>query len=128
MEHEFLLVGAIHRSGAHIVLGVDRNAECPPVAPKGAASVGATFTASSMSYLGALTGPSTSSSFSGLFSREAYDSVQISHDGTPAAILAQYEPTVPLSFIRFARSPLPLDPTTMPIRGARRCSTSPSFC
>jgi len=106
MEHEFLLVGARHRSGAQIVLGIDRNAERPPVAPKGAASVGATSTASSMSYLGALTGPSTtSSSFSGLFSREAYDSVQVSHDGTPVPILAQHGPTAPLSSITFARTP-----------------------
>ncbi|KAI0299168.1 hypothetical protein BC826DRAFT_1173848 [Russula brevipes] len=79
--HEFLLVCARHHSGAQIVLGIDRNAERRPVAPEGATS-----TASSMSSLG----PGTSSSFSSIFSHEAYDRVQVSHDGTPAPILAQH--------------------------------------
>jgi hypothetical protein len=100
MEHEFLLVGARHRSDAQIVLGVDRNAERPPVAPKGTASVGATSTASSMSSLG----PGTSSSFSSLFSHEAYDRVQVSHDGTPTPILEQHGDSDLLSFITFART------------------------
>ncbi|KAI0299159.1 hypothetical protein BC826DRAFT_62008 [Russula brevipes] len=107
MEHEFLLVSATHRSGARIVLGVDRNAERPSIAPKGAASVGAKLTpstASSASYLGALMGPGSSSSFSGLFPREAYDSVQVSHDGTPTPILEQHGRSVPLSVITFART------------------------
>jgi hypothetical protein len=39
-----------------------------------------------------------------LFPREAYDSVQVSHDGTPAPILQQHGRSVPLSFITFART------------------------
>ncbi|KAI0299162.1 hypothetical protein BC826DRAFT_62056 [Russula brevipes] len=84
MEHEFLVVYAIHRSGARIVLGVDRNAERPSVAPKGAAPVSAKKLS--------------------LFPREAYDSVQVSHNGTPAPILQQHGRSVPLSFITFART------------------------
>jgi hypothetical protein len=84
-EHEFLVVYAIHRSGARIVLGVDRNAERPSVAPRGAAPVSAKK----------LT----------LFPREAYDSVQVSHDRSPAPILQQqHGRSVPLSFITFART------------------------
>ncbi|KAI0299164.1 hypothetical protein BC826DRAFT_62067 [Russula brevipes] len=94
MEHEFL-VCARHHSGAQIVLGIDRNAERPPVTPEGATS-----TASSMSSLG----PGTSSSFSSIFSHEAYDRVQVSHDGTPAPILEQHGDSDQLSFITFAQT------------------------
>jgi hypothetical protein len=80
MEHEFLVVDAIHRSGTRIVLGLGRNAEPPSVAPKGAASKK----------------PSS-------LPREAYG-VQVSHDRSPGPILQQHGRSVPLSFIAFART------------------------
>jgi len=94
MEHEFLLVGARHPSGAQIVLGIDRYAERLPVAPEGATS-----TASSKS-----SGPGTNSSFSSFLSRNADDRVQVSHDGTPAPIVERQGEFVVLSFVTFERT------------------------
>ncbi|KAI0294581.1 hypothetical protein BC826DRAFT_318096 [Russula brevipes] len=84
IEPEFLLVAARHLSGAQIVLGVNRNAERPPVVPKGAVSISAQK-------------PS-------LFPARAQR--RLFHHVPP---------------------PAP-DPTTMLIRSACRCSTSPSSC
>ncbi|KAH9000204.1 hypothetical protein EDB92DRAFT_1829874 [Lactarius akahatsu] len=106
MEHEFLVVHACHPSGSKVVLGVDRNADVLTAAQQHA---GPTETAgpssplvSSARYLSTLMrfGPSPPSP-------EAYDSVQVSHDATPAPILAQHGPSVPLSTVSFSRAPRP---------------------
>ena len=109
MEHEFLVVYASHPSGSTIVLGVDRNAPVLATAAfrrtSGSASQDTTqpSTVKSLSarYLNTLVSakrpPSSSES-----SQLAYDSVQVSHDGTPAPILAQHGPCVPLYTITFS--------------------------
>ncbi|KAH9072241.1 hypothetical protein EDB83DRAFT_2361823 [Lactarius deliciosus] len=83
MEHEVLVV----------VLGVDRNADGSTETAGPSSSL-----VSSARYLGTLMrfGPSPPSP-------EAYDSVQVSHDATPAPILAQHGPSVPLSTVSFSR-------------------------
>lgn len=121
MEHEFLVVYATHPSGSKIVLGVDRNAEVLITASapdsqqtsSGAAAAAATPSSSSSltssaRYLGTLItglGSSTISSnedqHEGASPRPAYDGVQVSHDGTPAPILAHHGSSVPLTTISF---------------------------
>jgi hypothetical protein len=132
MEHEFLVVYATHPSGSQIVLGVDRNAErdvtratttsseSQSQQPSSSAS-GATATAtgssslsSSARYLGTLitsfsSQPSSSDEDeneegSSSSPRPAYDGVQVSHDGTPAPILAHNGRSVALSTITFTSS------------------------
>ena len=137
MEHEFLVVYASHPSGSKIVLGVDRNAQDPVTAACKQTSCSTSQTtdttqpstvASSMArYLNTLVcaklSPLSSSArylntlvcaiSQSLSSEEevsshlAYDGVQVSHDGTPAPILAQHGPCVPLYTIIFSSaSPL----------------------
>jgi len=98
-EHEFLVVYASHLNGSKIVLGVDRNAQDLATAASRKAS-GVTATTqpstvpfSSARYLNTLLGEESS--------HLAYDGVQVSHDGTPAPILAQHGPCVPLYLITF---------------------------
>ncbi len=79
MEHEFLLVYASHPSGSKIVLGVDRNAQ---------------DSARALSTLPLSLSEKDSSDL-------AYVRVQVSHDGTPAPILAQHGPHVSLYTITF---------------------------
>jgi hypothetical protein len=105
MEHEFLVVYAHHPSGAPIVLGVDRNAERPTVAPQQGfpgSKLSPSAAPPSTSYLGTLMHTGTARQLSGLFPRLAYDGVQVSHGGTPTPILKQHGDSVPLSFIGFA--------------------------
>ncbi|KAH9975816.1 hypothetical protein BGW80DRAFT_1169008 [Lactifluus volemus] len=93
MEHEFLIVYASHPSGSNIVLGLDRNADLPATSEQFSSSP-----------------PSSSSSSNEPVETSphpAYDSVQISHDGTPDPILAHHGPSVPLSTISFTPSPSP---------------------
>jgi hypothetical protein len=117
MEHEFLIVYASHPSGSNIVLGLDRNAELLPatseqVSFKADAGPSSSLV-SSARYLSTLLQFSSSPASSNSNSNEpaetsphpAYDSVQISHDGTPDPILAQHGPSVLLSTISFAPSP-----------------------
>ena len=116
MEHEFLVVYASHPSGSKIVLGVDRNAQdLATVASKRASgstsqdtdtTQRSTASSSSGLYLNTpvwakSSRPSSSSSSSGS-SDLAYDGVQVSHDGTPAPILAQHGPCIPLYTISFS--------------------------
>ena len=115
MEHEFLVVYASHPSGFKIVLGVDRNAQDLATATSGSASQGtvttqpSTATSSSARYLNALACAKFPSVFPFSSSEEksqlAYDGVQVSHDGTPAPILAQHGPSVPLYTITFSSNP-----------------------
>ncbi|KAI9464525.1 hypothetical protein BJY52DRAFT_1202651 [Lactarius psammicola] len=105
MEHEFLVVHACHPSGSKVVLGVDRNADVLTAAqqhtPTEAAGPSSSL-ASSARYISTLMrfGPPPPSP-------EAYDSVQVSHDATPAPILAQHGPCVPLSTVSFSLAPCP---------------------
>ncbi|KAI0272453.1 hypothetical protein BC834DRAFT_856774 [Gloeopeniophorella convolvens] len=105
MEHEFLVVHARHPSGAEIVLGVDRNVEAlvppAPTGPDGSAPAPEPVSPSASSsarYLGTLlhlgvpSGPPSPGAEAG---PPAYDGVQVSHDGTPAPILAQHGPARP---------------------------------
>ena len=90
MEHEFLVVYAVHRpSGFRIVLGIDRNGENPAF-KKAPLSAKPSTLASSARYLNAL-----------MCANVAHDGVQVSHDGTPAPILALHGPSVPLLTITF---------------------------
>jgi hypothetical protein len=116
MEHEFLIVYASHPSGSNIVLGLDRNAaEVLPASCSEADAGPSSSLLSSARYLSTLLHFSSSPPSSSSNSNEpgetsphlAYDSVQISHDGTPDPILAQHGPSVPLSTISFASSPSP---------------------
>jgi hypothetical protein len=124
MEHEFLVVYASHPSGSKIVLGFDRNAQDLATAASkrksGSVSQDTNTTqpstaTSSARYLNTLVcnksplPPSLSSDSSHL----AYDGVQVSHDGTPAPILAQNGPCVPLYTITFSStSPPPVSTST----------------
>jgi len=126
MEHEFLVVYASHPSGSKIVLGVDRNAQDLATAASKQASGSApqdtdktkpstvafslarypnipvwakSLTSSSSS---SSSSPSPSPSSEEESSHLAYDSVQVSHDGTPAPILAQHGPCVLLYTITFS--------------------------
>jgi hypothetical protein len=114
MEHEFLVVYARHPSGSKIVLGVDRNAQDLRIAASkrtsGPASqdkpsTASTVASSSARYLNTLVCAKLLPLFSPLSEEEpshlAYDGVQVSHDGTPAPILAQHGPCVPLYTITF---------------------------
>jgi hypothetical protein len=128
MEHEFLVVYASHPSGSKIVLGVDRNARDLATAASRRTSGSASqdtdttqrSTVASLSgrYLNTLVwakslrpSSSTSSSES---SDLAYDGVQVSHDGTPAPILAQHGPCVPLYTITFSSTSPSLTASTSP--------------
>ncbi|KAN0121136.1 hypothetical protein V8E52_003724 [Russula decolorans] len=95
MEHEFLVIYASHPSGSKIVLGVDRNAQDLAIAASKQSS-------SSASQDTDTTQRSTESS------DLAYDCVQVSHDGTPAPILAQHGPCIPLYTITFSSTSSPL--------------------
>src|SRR6266852_3148617 len=86
MEHELLVVYASHSSGSKIVLGVDRNAQISARALSTIVKIKSLL-------------PSLSEKES---SDLAYDRVQVSHDGTPAPILAQHGPHVPLFTINFS--------------------------
>ena len=128
MEHEFLVVYASHPSGSKIVLGVDRNAQdLATVASKRASgstsqdtdtTQRSTVASSSARYLNALVwakSPPPSSSLSSskeTSSAFAYDGVQVSHDGTPAPILAQHGSCVPLYTITFSSTSPPLTAST----------------
>ena len=123
MEHEFLVVYANHPSGSKIVLGVDRNAQDLTSASSKHVSVSVDTTqpstlASSARYLNLMcvksspsistsTSTSSSSESSGASPDLAYDGVQVSHDGTPAPILAQHGPSVPLLTITFPSTSRP---------------------
>ena len=85
-EHEFLVVYASHPSGSKIVLGVDRNAQNSTRALRTLVNIKSPLSSSEKES-----------------SDLAYDRVQVSHDGTPAPILAQHGPHVPL--YTFALSP-----------------------
>jgi hypothetical protein len=116
MEHEFLVVHASHPSGSKVVLGVDRNADVltaakqhTPTEPAEAAGPSSSLR-SSARYLSTLmsfcpTPPSLPEASS--TQQPAYDSVQVSHDATPAPILAQHGPSVPLSTVSFSPAPPP---------------------
>ena len=116
MEHEFLVVYASHPSGSKIVLGVDRNAQDLATAASkrksGSASQDtdttqpSTVASSSARYLNTLVCAKSLLQFSSSSPEEeeshlAYDGVQVSHDGTPAPILAQHGSCVPLYTITF---------------------------
>ncbi|KAF8498756.1 hypothetical protein F5888DRAFT_203166 [Russula emetica] len=120
MEHEFIVVYASHPSGSKIVLGVDRNAQVLATAASKRTSGSApqdtdktkpsTVASLSARYLNipvwAKSLPPSSSSSSSSSEEElshlAYDSVQVSHDGTPAPILAQHGLCVLLYTITFS--------------------------
>jgi hypothetical protein len=95
MEHEFLVVYASHPSGSKIVLSVDRNAQD---------SARALSTLVNAKSLPLSLSPSLSEKES---SDLAYDRVQVSHDGTPAPILAQYESHVQLYTVTLSPTPIP---------------------
>ena len=119
MEHEFLVVHASHPSGLKVVLGVDRNADVLTAAQQhahtenadaaGPSSSSSSSSASSSRYLSTLMQYCTPSaslpSASSSPQQPAYDSVQVSHDATPASILAQHGPSVPLSTVSFSPEP-----------------------
>jgi len=133
MEHEFLVVYASHRSsGSKIVLGIDRNAEglaqaaasesqqeslCAIGSPSSSLGSSARYL-SALMHIGSSSPPSESppppSSSTGneeSSPRLAYDSVQVSHDGTPTPILAQNGPCVALSTLTFPSLPCPSSST-----------------
>ena len=112
MEHEFLIVYATHRpSGSKIVLGVDRNAQDlaakqAPVLPDTAQPSTLASSARYLNTLMCVKSPPSSAAASASSPEEgsthlAYDGVQVSHDGTPAPILALHGPSVPLLTITF---------------------------
>jgi hypothetical protein len=130
MEHEFLVVHASHPSGSKVVLGVDRNADVFTAAQQHAHAEAAdadaagpsSSLASSARYLSTLMRFQTSLPETSSSSRQpAYDSVQVSHDSTPAPILAQHGPSVPLSTVSFSPAP----PT--PPLGRRAMRRQPSL-
>ena len=112
MEHEFLVVHASHPSGSKVVLGVDRNADVLTATQQHTPTEEAAETAgpssslrSSARYLSTLMSfcpspPSLPEASS--HPQPAYDSVQISHDASPAPIIAQHGPSVPLSTVTFS--------------------------
>jgi hypothetical protein len=126
MEHEFLVVSASHPSGSKIVLGIDRNARDLATAACGRTPGSAsqdtdttqpsTVASSWARYLNTLVCakslPPSSSTSSSKSSHLAYDGVQVSHDGTPAPILAQHGPCVPLFHITFSSTSPPLTAST----------------
>jgi len=113
MEHEFLVVHASHPSGSKVVLGVDRNADVLTAAQQHAHAEAAdaagpsSSLVSSARYLSTLMRSPTSLPETSSSQQAAYDSVQISHDATPAPILAQHGPSVPLSTVSYPESPAP---------------------
>ena len=136
MEHEFLVIYARHSiSGLKIVLGVDRIAQnlLPSATSKqkpGSASQHTNTTQPSSSWASAVA--SSSAQYLDLLlcvlgdeeeeepSRLAYDRVQVSHDGTPAPILAQHGPCVPLYTITFS--------STSPSLASFTITTSDASC
>jgi hypothetical protein len=110
-EHEFLVVCARHPSSFQIYLGVDRGAEARAAAMQVLSEVGLSSSlAPSMQYLSSLMGLGSWPSYSsdeptGTSQCLAHDTVQVSHDGTPAPILAHYGPSVALSTVSFASFP-----------------------
>ena len=139
MEHEFLVVYASHPSGSKIVLGVDRNAQdLASAASKqksGSASQDkdviqpSTVASSSARYLNTLVcakspPPSSSLGEEEESSHLAYDGVQVSHDGTPAPILAQHGSCVPLYTITFSSTSPPLTASTSISTSASTSSNS----
>lgn len=114
MEHEFLIVHACHPSGSKVVLGVDRNADVLTAALQHTPTQEATPAAgpssslvSSARYISTLMRfcPPPPSPAPAEDRQAAYDSVQVSHDATPAPILAQQGPSVPLSTVSFSLAP-----------------------
>ena len=110
LEHEFLVIYAIHHpSGFKTVLGVDRSAQdvaTPVVSPDTAQPSVLTSSARYLNKLmSAKSSPSSASASSCPSSEESphieYDGVQVSHDGTPAPILALNGPSILLSTITF---------------------------
>ena len=99
MEHEYLIIFATHPSGSKIVLGVDRNANDPKHGPQRVfySSSVSSSTTPSPSLESPDAGPRSESKL-----EAAYDGVQVSHDGTPAPIIAQHGPSVQLSTVSFA--------------------------
>jgi hypothetical protein len=90
MQHEFLVVCASHPTRSSIYLGIDRNGGSLAALKQVFSEVGSGLSSSS------------SSSRTGMCQGSAYDTVQISYDGTPNPILALYEATAKLSTISFA--------------------------
>lgn len=131
MEHEFLVVYATHPSGSQIVLGFDRNAERDVTwattssesqsqqassSASGATATASSSLSSSARYLGTLitsfsSRPPSSDENEGSSPHPAYDGVQVSHDGTPAPILAHNGRSVALSTITFTSSHASQSPT-----------------
>jgi len=126
MEHEFLVVYASHPSGSKIVLGVDRNAQdlataaskhklCPAsqdtdtTRPSTVASSSARYFNTFVCARSPLLPLSSEEEGS---SHLAFDGVQVSHDGTPAPILSQQGPCVPLYTITFSSTSPPFTAPT----------------
>ena len=147
MEHEFLVIYATHPSGSQIVLSVDRNAEedvtqaatssesqqAPPPAGSGssATAMASSSLSSSARYLGTLvtrfgSQPSSPNENEGSSPRPAYDGVQVSHDGTPAPILAHNGPSVALSIITFTSSHTSRSPTRTASASSQNPDPEPS--
>ena len=124
MEHEFLIVYATHRpSGSKIVLGVDRN-QAPVVFPNTAQpsalqSLARKLNLNKLKYVKSSLSSTSVFSSSEESPHRAYDGVQVSHDGTPASILAVHGPSIPLLTITFP-------PTTSRPPAASSSSTSSS--
>jgi hypothetical protein len=120
MEHEFLVVHASHPSGSKVVLGVDRNADVLTAAQQHTptelveAAGPSSSLRSSARYLSTLMNfcPSSPSLPEASPQQPAYDSVQVSHDASPAPILAQHGPSVPLSTVSFSPEPAGLGRAT----------------
>ncbi|KAI0064040.1 hypothetical protein BV25DRAFT_334870 [Artomyces pyxidatus] len=109
MEHEFLLVSVRHPAGSLLYLGVDRNAEegnPEQVSDKSSSSRYILDTLMNSSSSTSTSSPSTAMPPVGT----AFDGVQISHDGTPAPILARHGPVLPLNTLTFPRA----TPSTRP--------------
>ena len=100
MEHEFLIVHACHPSGSKVVLGVDRNADIHAAEHAPTAAGPSSSLASSARYISTLMRSSPPSPAE--VRQAAYDSVQVSHDATPAPVLAHQGPSVPLSTVSFS--------------------------
>ncbi len=110
MEHEFLVVHACHPSGAKVVLGVDRNADVLTAAQQAstdASSESSWSVSSSARYISTFMRSCPPPPSPNASPQPAYDSVQVSHDATPAPILAQHGPSVPLSAVSFPLASCP---------------------
>ncbi|KAI0319670.1 hypothetical protein OF83DRAFT_760812 [Amylostereum chailletii] len=93
MEHEYLVVYARHPSGARIVLCVDRNAEDDMDQASSSRYAINSMTSSSNTQTPEEAGIT------------AFDGVEVSHDGTPAPILARHGASLELTTLSFP--PLP---------------------